>query len=64
MPREGRGERCGVLLADDGRTAGERGRFLQRLYAGRWRAQGWPVSDRLLSGLQLAFDARSFLVNP
>src|SRR6202046_1081670 len=64
MPRKSRGERCGVLLANDGRTAGERGRFLQRLDAGRWRAKGWPVSDGLLSGLELAFDARPFLVNP
>src|SRR5882762_11583702 len=51
MPRKGRRERRGVLLADDGRTAGERSRFLQRLNAGRWRAKGWPVSDGLLSGL-------------
>src|SRR5260370_34891307 len=47
MPRKGRGERRGVLLADDGRTTGESGRLLQRLNAGGWRAKGWPVSDGL-----------------
>jgi hypothetical protein len=44
MPRKGRGERRGVLLTDDRRTAGERGRFLQRLdAAGVLRAGQCPM---------------------